>query len=238
MFVIMPLVAVALDRWFDFSHTVEIALVALSISPVPPLLPQRETKAGGHHSYGLALMALLALLSIVVVPLALQLLQLVYGRPYTTPTTIAKVVLVMAILPLSAGMLVRALAPAVAARIDRPVAMLAKVLLGLGGLVLLVGVAPAIWALVGDGTVIAILLFLVSGYAVGHLLGGPDPDHSTVLAISTACRHPAIGFSIAAANYPDLHFGATIVLYLILGVLLGIPYTAWQRQNAAAHALA
>src|SRR5262245_58579773 len=88
MLVIMPLVAVTLDRVFDFSHTVEVALVALSISPVPPLLPQREAKAGGHQSYGLALMAILALFSIVLVPLALKLLELIYQRPYAAPGAI------------------------------------------------------------------------------------------------------------------------------------------------------
>ena len=45
--VLMPDVAVALARWFDFTPTVEIALVALAISPLPPLLPTREAKAGG-----------------------------------------------------------------------------------------------------------------------------------------------------------------------------------------------
>jgi len=60
VFVIMPVVAVAIARWFDFPRTVMIALIALSISPTPPLLPRREAKSGGHESYGLGLMALLA----------------------------------------------------------------------------------------------------------------------------------------------------------------------------------
>src|SRR5262245_26100890 len=80
VFVIMPVVAVALTRMFTFRPTVEIALVALSISPVPPLLPRKETKAGGSARFGLALMAFLALVSIVAVPLALVLLQRLLGR--------------------------------------------------------------------------------------------------------------------------------------------------------------
>ena len=39
-----------------------------------------------------------------------------------------------------------------------------------------------------------------AGLLAGHLMGGPDPDHSVVLARSSACRHPAIALSIAAAT--------------------------------------
>src|SRR3954469_10170581 len=70
MFVIMPVVAAILVRLFDFRPSVEIALVALAISPVPPLLPQREGKAGGPSPYAIGLMAMLALLAVVLSPLA------------------------------------------------------------------------------------------------------------------------------------------------------------------------
>jgi hypothetical protein len=36
-----------------------------------------------------------------------------------------------------------------------------------------------------------------------------------VLGMSCACRHPAIAFAIASANFPDQRFGGAILLYLI-----------------------
>ena len=75
VFVIMPVVAIALTRLFDIKDVVEISLVALAISPVPPLLPMKEAKAGGRSSYGLGLLALLALLSIVTIPLAIAVIS-------------------------------------------------------------------------------------------------------------------------------------------------------------------
>src|SRR5262245_49312563 len=54
---IMPIVAVALTMIFKFREVVEITLVALSISPVPPLLPTKQTRAGGRGAFGVALMA-------------------------------------------------------------------------------------------------------------------------------------------------------------------------------------
>ena len=99
--------------------------------------------------------------------------------------------------------------------------------------VLLVAIAPAILAVIRDPTVvIAILVFLAVGLAVGHVLGGPNPNNSVVLALSTACRHPAIALSIAAANFPEERFDAVILLYLILGAIAAVPYLAWHRRRS------
>jgi BASS family bile acid:Na+ symporter len=78
------------------------------------------------------------------------------------------------------------------------------------------------------------IAFVVIGLVVGHLLGGPVPEHSIVLALSTVTRHPAIALSIASANFPDERFGGTILLYLIVAALVGMPYLKWQRAQLAA----
>jgi BASS family bile acid:Na+ symporter len=232
VFVIMPVVAVLLARLFDFRPAVEIALIALSLSPVPPLLPQKEAKAGGDMTYALGLMAILSLLAVGVVPLALEILERFTGRPLTmAPGDVAEVVLMAAILPLAAGMIVRALVPRLADRIEKPVARAAAVLLPLAAIALLVATAPAIWALLGNGTVLAMSLFLACGFSVGHLLGGPDPGDSVVLALSTASRHPGLALSIASTNFPDERFGAALLLYLVLNQIAGSLYTAWLRRH-------
>jgi BASS family bile acid:Na+ symporter len=50
VFMVMPVVAVLLSLLFDFGPTVERALIALAVSPVPPLLPQKESKACGDQT--------------------------------------------------------------------------------------------------------------------------------------------------------------------------------------------
>ena len=108
------------------------------------------------------------------------------------------------------------------------------VLLPLAIVVLLVATGPAhLGRSSENGTVIiAIVLFLAVGFAVGHVLGRPNPNHSVVLGLSTACRHPAIALSIAAANFPEERFEAVILLYLILGAIAAIPYLAWHRRRS------
>ena len=234
VFVVMPALAVALDRCFNFPPTVEIAIVALAISPLPPVLPAREAKAGAHQSYGLGLMVLLALLSIGIVPLAAEILGVLFGRRYdVAPGGIAVVILTTVLAPLAVGVAIHAVAPRVAERVVKPITLAAKVMIPLAALALLIIAAPALWRLITNGTILAIVVFLAVGFAVGHTLGGPEPDHAAVLAFSTACRHPGIALSIAASNYPDQRFAATILLYLITAFVLGLPYSAWHRRRAA-----
>lgn len=239
MFVVMPVIAVLLVRAFDFPRTVEIALVALAISPLPPLLPNRLVKAGGRTCYAIALVAAAGLVSLIFIPLAVELLGRHFGHTYTiSPSRIAGIVAITILIPLAAGLAVRALFPAIADRIQSPVSLTANVLLVLGALALLVGSLSEIWALIGGGAVIAIAVFVVAGLVAGHVLGGPEPDEQTILAFSTACRHPAIALTIASANFPEQRFGATILLYLLLNVAIGIPYMIWRSRigTPSAHA--
>jgi BASS family bile acid:Na+ symporter len=107
------------------------------------------------------------------------------------------------------------------------------VLLALGALALVAGTASEIWSITDQRSVLAIVMFTVAGLAIGHLLGGPNHDHSVVLALSTACRHPAIALAIAAANFPGQRFVAILLLCLIVNAIAGVPYLIWQRRPPA-----
>jgi BASS family bile acid:Na+ symporter len=230
--VVAPALAFALTRLFEIRHEVEVALLALAISPVPPLLPMKEMKAGGRISYGLGLLALLALLSIVTIPLAIEVLQRLFNRPLAVaPFAVARLALITVLVPFVAGLVVHARAPVMAARIAPGLSLGAKLLLAAGAIALLAGVWRSVWDATGHGAVVAITAFIVASLAVGHLLGGPDRETSVVLGLSCACRHPAIAFAIASANFPDQRFGGAIILYLLMSALIGVAYVRWNRSR-------
>ena len=232
IFVIVPVVAVVLAYAFDFPHAAEVALIALAISPLPPLIPRNLIAAGRHASNPVALMVTVALLSIVIVPLLAGLIGRYLGLSFAvSPLRVAGVIAVIVLLPLVTGMAIRALRPALADRIELPASLVGTVVLRLATLALLVTGLHAIWALIANGMVIAIAVLVVVGLAAGHLLGGPDPDGRTVLALAGASRHPAIALAVAAASPFEQHFGAAIVLYLLLGDLFGLPYTIWRQRT-------
>lgn len=231
MFVVMPLMAVMLVRVLDFPRTTEIALLALAIAPVPPLFPNREPKAGGRQALALGLMFTVGILSIVLVPLAVWCLGLYSSRPLAMwPGAIAAVILKSAVVPLLVGLAVRRLFPKVAHRIATPVRIIATVLLAVGVVIVFGANYLAIWDEVGDGSVLAMVVFVSVGLAVGHALGGPDRDGRIDLAICTACRHPMIALAIAAANFPETKLVPTVLLYLIVSVVISLVYATRLRR--------
>jgi BASS family bile acid:Na+ symporter len=237
MFVIMPLFAILATRISHFNPAVVIAVIALSISPVPPLLPRRVTKSGGLAPYGLGLMVTAGLFAIVYIPLAVYLIGKYFDRPFAMgPGAVAKMVVVSIVVPLAAGILFQRLAPAAAKRIAGPLLRIAGIVLLVGVLCILIFASPAAWSLVGNGTIIIFIVFIFVGLAVGHLLGGPDRDERVTLALSTACRHPALALAIAGANIPgEHHVLGAVLLYVLLNALLTLPYVAWQRKKSKEH---
>jgi BASS family bile acid:Na+ symporter len=236
MNVIMPLVAAGLVVAFDLPLPVKIALVALAVSPVPPLLPNKELKAGGQASYAIGLLVAIALLAIVTVPIVVSWFASAFDRSgEVAPARVAEVVLATVLVPLAIGITLRQWMPTLAARLAHPLAILGMVLLVVSGLPLLYAAWPAVQPLLGNGTLLIIVAMAVIGLAVGHLLGGPDADTRTVLALSTTSRHPAVALAIAAgAGLEAKPALAAVLLYVVVAVLVSIPYVAWRRRQANA----
>jgi bile acid:Na+ symporter, BASS family len=239
MNVIMPLVAATLVVSFNLPVPVPIALVALAVSPVPPMLPKKELKAGGHASYAVGLLVAIALLSIITVPVVVSWFISAFDRAGgIAPLAVAVIVSKSVLAPLAAGMALHHWAPALAERITRPIALLGTVLLVATALPLAYASWPAMRALFGNGTVLIITAMAVAGLGIGHLLGGPDGEHRTVLALSTTSRHPGIALAAAvgAGGEAKSVLGA-ILLYVIVAVLVSIPYVAWRRRQSVATAV-
>ena len=241
MNVIMPAVAIGIALLFpDLSRPLRAALITLAVSPVPPILPGKELKAGGRSAYVVGLLAAAALVSIVFVPIAAYLIGRIFGREVvTSPATVAWIVGTSLLAPLLAGVAVRRLAPSLAAKIARPLSIFATVLLIVAFLPVLGRIWPAVAASIGNYTLLTIVVFVVVGLAVGHWLGGPDRDDRSVLALSTATRHPGVALAIAHGT-PDVTGVLGVVLVcLIVGALVSSPYVKWvARARSSARAAA
>jgi bile acid:Na+ symporter, BASS family len=234
MFIVMPFITLTLQLVLQPPQVAKVALVALALSPVPPILLAKQRQAGGHAAYGLGLTAVVSLLSIAIVPALVALLGGLMDEPFRTdPLAIAGQVLLMVELPLVVGMLVRGFLPRLAQRAAKPVARVAAAALAATALILLVTLFPRLWQVRTLSTSAAIVLFVVLGLAFGHILAGPAPGDSADLALSSAFRHPGIALGISTANFPSLDFGVVIVLYLLLSSIVCIPYVKWMQKQAS-----
>jgi BASS family bile acid:Na+ symporter len=226
MNILMPLFAVAFVLAFHLKHAVEVALVALAVSPVPPILPRKLRKAGATESDTIGLLVAVGILAIVFVPAAMEILERVFHVPLRmTFASVAALVFITIILPLALGIAVHTLAPVAADRLVNPIAKIASIALLLSAVVILFSGAPAIWELTGNGTLVAIAAFVLVGLLIGHFVGGPKPENRTGLALATASRHPGIAIALAVANFPEEKLAiSAVLLYLLVNALVSIPY--------------
>jgi len=226
MNILMPLFAVAFVLAFHLKHAVEVALVALAVSPVPPILPRKLRKAGATESDTIGLLVAVGILAIVFVPAAMEILERVFHVPLRmTFASVAALVFITIILPLALGIAVHTLAPVAADRLVNPIAKIASIALLLSAVVILFSSAPAIWELTGNGTLVAIAAFVLVGLLIGHFVGGPKLENRTGLALATASRHPGIAIALAVANFPEEKLAiSAVLLYLLVNILVSIPY--------------
>ena len=237
MNVFMVLVAVAIAFIFHVAPEVKIAIVALALSPVPPILPNKQHKAGGDNSYAIGLMTAAALLAIFLVPGWLVLLGSYFGfETHLAVNKILPIVLGKVVAPLLVGTLIAKFAPSFATRIAKPVSIVATVLLVLAVLPVLFVSWHAMWAMIGNGVLIAMAVFALVGIAMGHVLGGSDTPHTrSVLALATSTRHPGIALAIATLNFPERGKAILIVIlfHLIVSTIVALPYVKWSSARAA-----
>jgi BASS family bile acid:Na+ symporter len=233
MNVVMPLFAVGLVTMVELKPPLRLALVTLAISPIPPLIPKKMVQAGGRVEYVTGLLIAIGLLAIIFVPLALEVMERVFNLPLRiTAVSVATLVVVTTLLPIGLGIAVRTIAPSLADRAAKPVAVIAGIVLLACVVAILAVAAPGMKALVGDGTLAALAAFVVVGLSAGYLLGGPERENRTALAMATASRHPGIAVAIAQANFPEQKLAmAAVLLYLLVNAVVSIPFSMWTKRR-------
>jgi BASS family bile acid:Na+ symporter len=238
MYVVMPAIAIVVALVFDIPHAVKLAFLLLALSPVPPILPGKQMKAGGSESFVLGLLVVAAVVAVLVVPAGLAIAARVFGRAIEIPYEAAiPVVATSVLLPVAAGLVVGRLASGFAGKAAKPLSIVALVLLLATFLPLLYAGRHALAAQIGDYTLLAIVLFTLAGLAVGHLLGGPDGDNRSALALAAATRHPGVALAVLHAVIPENKAPAVVVvLYLLVSAVASTPYVAWRKRARGAAA--
>lgn len=233
MFVIMPVICVAVALFTNLPPPIKVALVALAISPVPPFVPKKEILVGAHGAYVLGLLAFAAVLSMVLVPIVTSLFAQWFHHPAALPPTkVAKIVLLTILIPLLLGIELHRRMPAFAAKAAKPAGRLGLVLLVVCVVPALIRLWPLITSFFGDGTVVKIALIALIGTAVGHWLGGPDRFDRRVLALSTSARHPGVAIAVATSAYPDGKLAlAAVLLYVLIVTIATLPYVILNRRG-------
>ncbi|WP_040897001.1 DUF202 domain-containing protein [Xenococcus sp. PCC 7305] len=234
--VLFPLIVFLILLVFPTNKATAIALIILAASPGPPLLTKRAMMAGGRMNFGASLQVILSLSAVIFTPLILFIFaQLIPGyQGNINFLLVAKQIAIVQLLPLSLGLIIREISAELAEEISNLLFNIANTLffvMVLFAIFISFNLIPlAGWQAAG-----IIALIIPPGLIIGHLLGGIEQrlDTRSTLATATVARNVGLALFIAIAN------GATIAIpilaaYLILGVILSLPYNIWIKKQIAA----
>jgi BASS family bile acid:Na+ symporter len=234
--IFIPVVVAAFAIWLlPLNPMVKAGIMLMAVAPVPPLVPGQELGVGANKAFAYGLYIAMALLSVVSVPLALGVASHLFGRDDSvTVATMAVTLLTGVLIPLALGLLVRRAAPEFATKASPWLYKLSMLLVVVAFLPIIVSVWPAIQSLIGDGTLVAMAGVVLACLAGGHLLGGPERIDRATLAVASAVRHPGIAMSLAGANFVDKRVAAAVLLFMLVGLVVGIPYKQWIKRTTRA----
>jgi BASS family bile acid:Na+ symporter len=166
------------------------------------------------------------------VPVTASLLSAHFHTQHVGAIKVFLVVVITVLAPLIIGLFIQRVRPTQAPGLAPILYKAGMGLLILACIPVLILEWPTIRSLFGDGTVVAMTVLSGLGLLVGHLLGGPDPENRTVLALATASRHPGValvaGIS-ASAQAPRL-VTAAVLLAFVVSVVVSAPYAAWRKR--------
>jgi BASS family bile acid:Na+ symporter len=239
--VVVPVVAAAFALVADLPRPVAIAIVAMSISPVPPILPMAQLKGGARPEYAYGVLVAAALLSVIVVPVAVIVLGALFGMDARfPPAAIAKIVGLSVLAPVALGIAVRHFWADGAERLGPWLRKAATVVLAVALLPILARAWPAMRGLMSTGMSMAVVLaVVVIAIATGHLLGGPNREDRVALAIASAMRHPGVALALARTNAPDEPLvPAAVLTYFLTALVLTSAYSAVRKRLTAGEAAA
>jgi len=219
-FVLMPLSALVITRLLRLHEPLGIALLLLGTAAGAPFLPKLAGIAKSNLAFAVGLMVLLMVLTVGYMPLVLPLLL---KGVSIDATKIARSLVLLMLLPLGAGLLLKARFCNVADRIRTPLNRISSLSLALLIVLLLVTNIQNVVGLFGTRGILASILFLLGGTGIGWLLGGPAFGTKGVLALGTAQRNIAAALVVGGKNFDDPNVVVMVVVVAVVGLLILMP---------------
>jgi len=235
-FVLMPISALVISRLLQLDPSLGIAFLLLGAAAGAPFLPKLASVAAGNLAFAVGLMVLLMVLTVVYMPLVLP---LVLEGVSVDPLKIARSLVLLMLIPLAAGLVLKARWDAMAARGAPFLNKLSSLSLAAMIALMLITNIRNIVDLFGSRGVLASVMFLLVGLGIGWLLGGASTGFKSVLALGTAQRNIAAALVVGGQNFTDPTVVVMIVVVAIVGMLLLMPFASMLarrgRQRQISH---
>ena len=219
-FVLMPLAAIFLAKVLWLDQGFGVGLLLLGCAAGAPFLPKLAELVGGDLPFAVGAMILLTLVSVAYLPIALPLLL-----PGITVDAwkIARSLVLFMLLPLAAGLFLKAQYEKWAERLRPIIDRISNVSLIL--LIVLITAAnlDKVLQVFGTRAILAGLLFIALGLVTGWLLGGSNANTKSVMALGTSSRNIAAALVVGSQSFSDPKVVVMIIVVAIVGFIVLIP---------------
>ena len=228
-FVLMPAAAVALARVLRLDEPLGVGLLVLGVAAGAPFLPKLTQIAKGNLAFAVALMVLLMVITVGYLPLVLPILL---PGVSVNPAKIARSLVLLMLVPLAVALAVNAKLPAAAARAKPLFDRLSSLGLILVVVLLVVVNFNKVLSVFGTRAILAGMLFIAFGYAVGWALGGPAADTRPVLGLGTAQRNIAAALVVGGQSFSNPSVVVMVVVVAIVSLLILLPMSRLLARKA------
>ena len=219
-FVLMPLCAYALSTLLRLDQPLGVGMLLLGCAAGAPFLPKLAELAKGNLPFAVGTMVLLMVVTVGYLPVVLPLLL---PGVAVNPTKIAQSLVLLMLLPLGIGLALKWRYEELAARVKPMLDRISNVSLIM--LVLLITAAnlDKVLEVFGTRGILAGLLFIAFGFAIGWLLGGPGSDTRRVLALGTSQRNIAAALVVGSQSFSDPRVVVMVIVVAIVGLIVLMP---------------
>src|SRR5215470_17290449 len=218
--VLMPLAAFGIAKMLRLDEPLGIALLLLGTASGAPFLPLLARVSKGNLAFSVGLMVLLMVVTVAYMPLVLPLFL---EGVSVDPVKIGSSLVFLMMLPLAIGLVVRGRLSGLAAKIQPSLGRVSMLSLACLIALLLITNMRNVLSLYGTRGVLASILFIAAGSAIGWLVGGPQSDTRGVLALGTAQRNIAAALVVGGQNFSDAKVIVMVVVVAIVGLLMLMP---------------
>jgi bile acid:Na+ symporter, BASS family len=225
----VPALAVLGLSAFGLRGPIAVGILLMAISPGAPVALRRALDAGGNRAFAPALHLAIVIMSVLTVPATVVILDWIFAADFTvTPFHIGRQVFFAQLLPMALGASLRAMRPALAARLETPLGRIGNLLL-LALAILVLADMPDIINIVGWTPTLAGVGITLGALAVGAAFAWRDPEVRPVAAIASAMRNPGLALVIATVNNAPPAVTAAVIGYALgLGLTI-IAFLRWRK---------
>jgi len=228
----VPIAVLGLLLAFHAPTMVGVGLLIAAVCPGAPYGPPFTGMARGNVAVAVGLMVILAGSSAVLAPLLLHFLLPIIAGNGPLKVNAAKIVstlLIAQLLPLSAGLALRAKKADLAAKVENP----AKKLSTLLNLTVFGFIVYPKWHMLTSISArgfFGMLLIALATLIVGWLFGGSDVETRRAMAASTSVRNVGVALVIATGSFAGTQAVTSALAYAIFQtILLALLVMVWGK---------